>query len=141
VKKDTTNAPADVADEMVFDNWFDPIETELRTKVRGFIEAMIEEELETVLAHRRYGRRSRQPVADDVGTPTAGHRHGRRTRSLTGTFGRTGIAARFASIEVERQPRQQCLPRGCYSLASPLIRINALIERRTGRDPCWSRRA
>jgi hypothetical protein len=34
VKKDTTNAPADVA-EKLFDNWFDPIETELRTKVRG----------------------------------------------------------------------------------------------------------
>jgi putative transposase len=98
VRKDTTNAPADVADEKLFDNWFDPIETELRTKVRGFIEAMIEEELETALARRRYGRRSGQPVADDVGAPIAGHRHGRRTRSLTGTFGRTEIAVPRARI-------------------------------------------
>ena len=49
MKKDTTKAPADGPDEKLFDNWFDPIETELRTKVRGFIETMIEEEFETVL--------------------------------------------------------------------------------------------
>jgi putative transposase len=66
--------------------------------VRGFIEAMIEEELETALARRRYGRRSGQQVADDVGAPIAGHRHGRRTRSLTGTFGRTEIAVPRARI-------------------------------------------
>jgi hypothetical protein len=53
VKKDTANAPADVTDDRLLDNWFDPIETELRTKVRGFIAAMIEEELETALARPR----------------------------------------------------------------------------------------
>jgi putative transposase len=89
VKKDTTNTPAYVTDEKLFDNWFDPIETKLRTKVRGFIEAMLEEELATALARPRYGRRSGLPVGDDVGAPLAGHRHGRRIRSLTGTFGRT----------------------------------------------------
>ena len=35
MKTYTTNTPFDVADEKLFDNWFDPIETELRTKVRG----------------------------------------------------------------------------------------------------------
>jgi putative transposase len=98
VKKDTTKAPADVTDERLFDNWFDPIETELRTKVRGFIAAMIEEELETALARPRYGRRSGQPVGDEVSAPIAGHRHGRRIRSLTGTFGRTEIAVPRARI-------------------------------------------
>ena len=58
MKKDITKMPADVAGEKLFDNWFDPIETELRAKVRGFIEAMIEEELETALARPRYGRQS-----------------------------------------------------------------------------------
>ncbi len=58
MRRDTTKAPAEVTEEGLFDNWFDPIETELRTKVRGFIEAMIEEELETALARPRYGRRS-----------------------------------------------------------------------------------
>src|ERR1700716_780436 len=84
--------PADVADEKLFDNWFDPVETELRTKVRGFIEAMIEEELEMALARPRYGRRSGLPAEDGAVAPIAGHRHGRRIRSLTGTFGRTETA-------------------------------------------------
>ena len=96
MKRDTTKAAAEVA-ERLFDNWFDPIETELRTKVRGFIEAMIEEELETALARPRYGRRS-GPSAEDEGASIAGHRHGRRTRSLTGTFGPTAIAVPRARI-------------------------------------------
>ena len=84
MKHDTTKTPADVANEKLFDNWFDPVETELRTKVRGFIETMIEEELEVALARPSYGRR---PVEDGAAVPIAGHRHGRRIRSLTGTFG------------------------------------------------------
>jgi putative transposase len=98
MKKDTTKTPVDVAEEKLFDNWFDPIETELRTKVRGFIEAMIEAELETALARPRYGRRLGLPVEDGTAAPIAGHRHGRRTRSLTGTFGRTEIAVPRARI-------------------------------------------
>jgi putative transposase len=98
VKKDTTKTLADGADEKLFDNWFDPIETELRTKVRGFIEAMIEAELETALARPRYGRRPGLPVEDGAAASIAGHRHGRRTRSLTGTFGRTEIAVPRARI-------------------------------------------
>ena len=98
MKKDTTKTPVDVAEEKLFDNWFDPIETELRTKVRGFIEAMIEAELATALARPRYGRRLGLPVEDGTAAPIAGHRHGRRTRSLTGTFGRTEIAVPRARI-------------------------------------------
>jgi putative transposase len=98
MKKDATKTPVDVVQENLFDNWFDPIETELRTKVRGFIEAMIEGELETALARPRYGRRLGLPVEDRAAAPIAGHRHGRRTRSLTGTFGRTEIAVPRARI-------------------------------------------
>jgi putative transposase len=100
VKNDTTKAPVDVADEKLFDNWFDPIETELRRRVRGFIETMIEEELETALARPRYGRRSGPSVEDDAAA-VAGHRHGRRIRSLTGTFGPTQIAVPRARIIAE----------------------------------------
>ena len=95
MKNDTTKTPADVANEKLFDNWFDPVETELRTKVRGFIETMIEEELEVALARPRYGRR---PVEDGAAVPIAGHRHGRRIRSLTGTFGPTEITVPRARI-------------------------------------------
>ncbi len=45
MKRDSTKPAADVADGGLFDNWFDPIETALRTKVRGFIETLVEEEL------------------------------------------------------------------------------------------------
>ena len=98
MKTDTTNTPADGADEKLFDNWFDPIETELRTKVRGFIEAMIEGELATAFARPRYGRRPALAAEDDAAAAIAGHRHGRRIRSLTGTFGRTEIAVPRARI-------------------------------------------
>ena len=98
MKNDTTKMPVDVADEKLFDNWFDPIETELRTKVRGLIEAMIEEELEVALARPRYGRQSGSPVEDGAAVLITGHRHGRRIRSLTGTFGRTEITVPRARI-------------------------------------------
>jgi len=97
VKKNTTKASADAADEKLFDNWFDPIETKLRAKVRGFIETMIEDELGMALARPRYGRRSGLPVVD-AAPRIAGHRHGRRTRTLTGTFGRTEITVPRARI-------------------------------------------
>jgi hypothetical protein len=40
----------------LLDNWFDPIETEVRARAREFIEAMICGELDTVLARPRYSR-------------------------------------------------------------------------------------
>ncbi|RWI99738.1 MAG: hypothetical protein EOQ95_01910 [Mesorhizobium sp.] len=86
--------PGDEATSYLFDNWFGPIEAGLRERVRGFIETMIETELDAVLARRRYGR---QPAArSDETTGVAGHRHGRRTRTLT--FGTT-------EITVPRAPR------------------------------------
>ena len=39
----------------LLDDWFDPIEAALRDQVRGLIQAMIEAELEAVLARPRYG--------------------------------------------------------------------------------------
>ena len=97
MKTDTTKAAGDVADEKLFDNWFDPVETGLRAKVRGFIETMIEEELDTALSRPRYGRRL-ELTADKAAAPIVGHRHGHRMRSLTGTFGPTQIAVPRARI-------------------------------------------
>ena len=78
--KNTTKAAAVAADIMLFDNWFDPIEDGVRTRVRGFIETMLEEELDVALSRPRYGRRKtpgapppplRSPAA---GTATASAR-------------------------------------------------------------------
>jgi transposase-like protein len=97
----TTAAAAQSAVETsayLFDDWFDPIESGLRDRVRGFIEGMIQAELEAVLARPRYARRA----AGEAAAGAAGHRHGRRTRSLLGTFGPTQIAvprARLAAAD------------------------------------------
>jgi putative transposase len=76
----------------LFDDWFDPIEASLRERAREFLQAMFEAELEETLARTRYARRVK-PSSDDkepVGAVT-GHRHGHRSRTLLGTFGKTEI--------------------------------------------------
>jgi putative transposase len=69
----------------LFDNWFDPIESEVRGRVRQFIEELIRGELDETLARPRYGRS--KTAGDEERAGVVGHRHGSRTRSLTGTFG------------------------------------------------------
>ena len=52
--------------------WFDPLEEAVRLQVRGFIEELLQEELEAALGRGRYER----------GEAAKGHRHGRRPRQL-----------------------------------------------------------
>jgi putative transposase len=85
------------ADERLFDNWFDPIENAVRDRVRSFIEELIEGELDVVLARPRYGRRAKDDCVE-TSAGVAGHRHGSRRRTLTGTFGRTEIAVPRARL-------------------------------------------
>lgn len=98
--KDTTKTAAVAADTMLFDNWFDPIEDGVRERVRGFIETMLEEELESALSRPRYGRR-KAGSDEDAAAPIVGCRHGHRKRALTGTFGKTEIAVPRARIQGE----------------------------------------
>jgi putative transposase len=93
-----TGQPRDDADERLFDGWFDPIESAVRDRVRSFIEELIESELETVLARPRYGRRAKHSDRGATAAGVVGHRHGRRTRRLTGTFGQTEIAVPRARL-------------------------------------------
>ena len=81
----------------LFDNWFDPIEAAVRERVRGFIEAMIEGELDETLQRSRYRRHPQSSDGDRDGL-VAGHRHGHRSRSLTGSFGRTEITVPRARL-------------------------------------------
>jgi putative transposase len=92
----TTKPAAGEAEELLFDTWFDPVEAGLRARVRSFIETMIEEELTAALARPRYGR---HPAgADRDAGRVVGHRHGHRTRRLTGTFGAAEIAVPRARL-------------------------------------------
>jgi len=76
----------------LFDNWFDPIEAGLRERIRELIQAMFEGELDEVLSRPRYARHPKLPSGEtqEVAGIT-GHRHGHRSRTLLGTFGRAEI--------------------------------------------------
>lgn len=95
--KTTTRTAAVAADIMLLDDWFDPIEGGVRERLRGFIETMLEEELDGALSRPRYGRRQASQN-EEVTAPIVGYRHGHRKRALTGTFGKTEIAVPRARI-------------------------------------------
>ena len=86
-------------------DWFDPIETGIRDRVRGFIEGLLEEELTAVLGRGRYWREK---------TGSSGYRHGRRKRTLTGSFGPLDITvprARLSAAGEMKEWRSAVLPR------------------------------
>src|ERR1041384_5954610 len=68
--------------------WFDPIEEMIRDRVRGFIEELVEAELDDALGRSRYQR----PGIADMTRRPAGYRHGRRERQLLGSFGPATIS-------------------------------------------------
>jgi transposase-like protein len=77
------------------DEWFDPLEAAIRSRIRSFIEELLEAELTAALSRGRY-ERGADPSA------TIGHRHGHRERGLMGTFGALRVSvprARLAQPE------------------------------------------
>ncbi len=134
----TMNADADhrgaEAAPDLFDDWFDPIDAGLRARARGFIETMLETELDAALAHPRYGRHRVERDAEVVGV--ADHRHGDRTRTLTGTFGATEITAPRARLGAGDGAALRAIALAAYDLAS------GIPERRYWRCGCtWLRAA
>ena len=91
--------------------WFDPIEAMIRDRVRGFIENLVEAELDGAIGRSRYQRAG----ATNVASGTAGYRHGRRTRQLLGSFGAVTISVPRARLnaadETSREWRSEALPR------------------------------
>jgi putative transposase len=63
--------------------WFDPIETSIRGRVRGFIEELLEQELTAALGRSRSERVTGEPK---------GYRNGTRERRLLGSFGPVEIS-------------------------------------------------
>ena len=94
--KPDSSQPASEKAVDLFDSWFDPIETEVRARAREFIEELIRGELDAALARPRYQRGKK--AADEGRAAVCGHRHGSRTRSLTGTFGPIEIAVPRARL-------------------------------------------
>ena len=85
---------------------FDPIEDRLRANIRGTLEAVFNEELDSFLGRLRYGR--------EAGA-AKGYRHGHRDRQITGTFGTETISVPRARVENEdgkvHEWRSKALPR------------------------------
>ncbi|MGA3342654.1 MAG: transposase [Methylocella sp.] len=82
------------------ENWFDPLEAAVRTRVRGFIEDLLETELDAALARKRYERPSLSE------TEATGRRHGHRERQLMGTFGPVTVRVPRARLETSVGLRQ-----------------------------------
>src|SRR6478752_4937915 len=102
--KDSSKGPGEQA-LFAGEAWFDPIETGVRGRIRGFIEELVEQELKAALGRGRYERAG----------GTSGHRHGHRRRQLTGSFGPVEIAVPRARLREEdgttREWRSAVLPR------------------------------
>ena len=99
----------------VFDEtWFDPIEIGVRDRIRGFIEALVEAELNEVLGRTRYQRPAGNPGIE-AAQETVGYRHGRRERRLLGSFGPVAISVPRARVSnsdgTSQEWRSNVLPR------------------------------
>src|SRR6204780_4874697 len=127
--KDTTKSdPLQPATEMavdLFDNWFDPIETEVRARARQFIEELIRGELDTALARPRYERS--KIAGNEAGACVVGHRHGSRTRSLTGTFGPIEIAVPRARLNTSEGKTTEWKSRALRAYQRRTLAADALI--------------
>jgi putative transposase len=96
----SSTASSTEGEHFLCDDWFDPLESGVRTRIRGFIEELLEAELDAALGRARYERPG--PVGDASRKGAVGARHGHRDRSLLGTFGATTIRvprARLTSPE------------------------------------------
>jgi putative transposase len=102
MKADTIKPPADAAEATLFlgDDWFDPLETGVRTRIRGFIEELLEAELDAALGRDRYERpRLAETCVGGRAVIGDGHRHGHRERQLMGTFGPVTVRVPRARLD------------------------------------------
>jgi transposase-like protein len=116
----TTHSTAVETSPLIGEGWQDGIEARVRGSIRGFIEELLEAELAAVLGRRRYvrqtaaGERAARPAGLGKGEPAAtagahlaGHRHGRRERTLTGSFGTVSFRVpRARLVDAEGKTRE-----------------------------------
>jgi putative transposase len=123
-KPDSLQLEAETAPHL-FDNWFDPIETEVRGRARQFIEELIRGELDAALERPRYGRG--KTASGEERTGVTGHRHGSRTRSLTGTFGPIEIEVPRARLNTTEGKTTEWKSRALRAYQRRTLAADALI--------------
>ena len=92
MEQDNTTTRANGSELFAGDAWFDPIEAGVRDRVRGFIEALLEEELSDALGRGRHQRATSGPK---------GYRNGTRARRLLGSFGPVRLDVPRARLAVK----------------------------------------
>ena len=98
--------------QLLSEGWCSRLEADVRGTIRGFIEALLAEELEAALGRARYVRSCTAAPPRSGATPVGlgngvavgpsrakGHRHGLRDRQITGTFGTVTVSVPRARIE------------------------------------------
>src|ERR1700759_5747253 len=93
MKHDSTTMPTDGIEPFSGDAWFDPIETGIRDRVRGFIDELLEEELTQALGRSRHERTT------EAGK---GQRNGTGERQWLGSFGAVRMSVPRARRAAER---------------------------------------
>ena len=94
---------------LLFDEGFDPLENGVRTRIRSFIENLLEAELDAALGRARYRRAGAGEGGPRKGA--AGSRHGHRDRRILGTFGATTVRVRRARLVNPERGGSACLNR------------------------------
>jgi hypothetical protein len=84
--KPELSQPTTDGNSHLFDDRFDPIESGIPGRVRELIEQMIGGELDAVRPAAAMAGGHNMRAGGEVAAGVAGHRHGSRMRTLTGTF-------------------------------------------------------
>ena len=112
MEETSTKTQADGTTLFAGDAWFDPIETGIRDRVRGFIQELLEQELTAALGRTRHERAAGEPK---------GYRNGTRERQLLGSFGPVELSVPRARMATEgaatQEWRSATLPR--YARMTP----------------------
>jgi transposase-like protein len=108
----TTDITGADSEHLLEEGWSTPLEAGVRGTIRGFIETLLEEELEAALGRARYARLKtaageRAAAAAGLGNeegvasavPSTGHRNGRRERQVLGSFGAITVAVPRARLD------------------------------------------
>ncbi len=98
--------------------WFDPIETGIRDRVRGFIQELLEQELTAALGRTRHER---------AGGNAKGYRNGTRDRQLLGSFGPVELNVPRARMAAEGGATQEWRSASLPRYARMTRQVEALI--------------